>query len=200
MGRNASELLLSDEVSDAGLLTALYDCVGTALGVPVHRLLGQKVRDWVPCAAWTRPATPAEFQADIQRAVDEGYMTFKIHTSEMFDVFEQVRLAEEVAPDGFRIHFDFNHNRTLAAVLPVIAELEQHPIVAYIEDPLKYDDIDGWRKLREQTRIPLVMQGVPIPHVQMLQVNRIACPDPGPSRRAGFDPDRCCSTGWRTCT
>ena len=95
----------------------------------------------------------------------------------MFDVFEQVRLAEEVAPPGFRIHFDFNHNRTLAAVLPVIAELEQHPIVAYIEDPLKYDDIDGWRKLREQTRIPLVMQGVPIPHVQMLQVNswRIAC-------------------------
>ena len=85
-------------------------------------------------------------------------------------------------------------------MLPVIAELEQHPIVAYIEDPLKYDDIDGWRKLREQTRIPLVMQGVPIPHVQMLQVNRIACPDPGPSRRAGFDPDRCCSMGWRTCT
>ena len=118
----------------------------------------------------------------------------------MFDVFEQVRLAEEVTPPGFRIHFDFNHNRTLAAVLPVIAELEQHPIVAYIEDPLKYDDIDGWRKLREQTRIPLVMQGVPIPHVQMLQVNRIACPDPGPSRRAGFDPDRCCSMGWRTCT
>lgn len=54
-------------------------------------------------------------------------------------------------------------------MLPIVAELENHPIVAYIEDPLKYDDIDGWRKLREQTRIPLVMQGVPIPHVQMLQ-------------------------------
>ena len=64
---------------------------------------------------------------------------------------------------------DFNHNRTLGAVLPVVTELERHPIVAYIEDPLKYDDIDGWRRLREQTRIPLVMQGVPIPHVQMLQ-------------------------------
>ena len=92
-------------------------------------------------------------------------MTFKIHTSENFDVFEQVRLAEEVAPPGFRIHLDFNHSRSLAVVLPVIVGTRTAPhIVAYIEDPLKYDDIDGWRRLREQTRIPLVMQGVSIPH------------------------------------
>lgn len=105
VGRNASELLLSNEIEDVGLLTALYDLVATHLGVPVHKLLGQKVRDWVPCAAWTRPCTPAEFRSEIQRAADEGYMTFKIHTSAIFDVFEQVRMAEEVAPPGFRIHF-----------------------------------------------------------------------------------------------
>ena len=48
-------------------------------------------------------------------------------------------------------------NRSLAAVLPIVQELEKHPIVAYVEDPIVRDDIDSWRRLREQSRIPIVM-------------------------------------------
>jgi L-alanine-DL-glutamate epimerase-like enolase superfamily enzyme len=81
-----------------------------------------------------------------------------MHSSALYDVIEQTRLAEEVAPPGFKIHWDFNHNRRLAVVLPIINELEKnHPIVGYIEDPLPWTDIDGWRRLREKTRIPLIM-------------------------------------------
>ena len=73
------------------------------------------------------------------------------------DVFEQTRAAEAVAPPGFRIHYDFNSTRSLAAVLPIVRELEaNHPIVAFIEDALHWDDIEGWRQLRAQTTIPLV--------------------------------------------
>ena len=59
---------------DAGMECALYDALGKYLKVPVHALLGRKLRDSVPVAAWTTPCGPADFQADIQRAVDEGYM------------------------------------------------------------------------------------------------------------------------------
>ncbi|MBT3343279.1 MAG: hypothetical protein HN712_17075 [Gemmatimonadetes bacterium] len=143
-----------------GINTALYDLLGKALDVPVWKLIGPKRRDWVPVAAWTRPASPEHFRSEIERAAAQGYRTFKIHTCSYHDVFEQTRQAEQVAPDGFRIHYDFNHNRSLAAVLPVVAELEKnHPIVGFIEDPLVRNDIEGWRQLRQQTRLPVIMHG-----------------------------------------
>ena len=46
-----------------------------------------------------------------------------------------------MAPPGFKLHWDFNHNRTLATVLPIINELERnHPIVGFIEDPLPWTE------------------------------------------------------------
>lgn len=137
---------------------ALYDLMGKYLEVPVYKLMGQKVRDRVSTAAWTRPCPPDVFAGEIQRAVDQGYTIFKMHSDARFDVIEQTQAAEEVAPPGFKIHWDFNHNRSLATVLPIINELERnHPIVGFIEDPLPWTDVDGWRKLRARTRLPLIM-------------------------------------------
>lgn len=137
---------------------ALYDVMGKYLEVPVYKLMGQKVRDAVSTAAWTRPCPPEIFAQEIQRAVEQGYTLFKMHSDARFDVIEQTRAAAAVAPPGFRLHWDFNHNRTLATVLPIITELERHhPIVGFIEDPLPWSDIDGWRTLRQRTRLPLIM-------------------------------------------
>ncbi len=150
-----------------GLNTALYDLLGKCLEIPAWKLMGPKRRDWVQVAAWTRPASPEQFAAEIQRAAGQGYRVFKIHTCSHHDVFEQTRAAEAVAPDGFRIHYDFNHSRSLGAVLPIVAELERHhPIVGWIEDPLVRSDIEGWRALRQQTRIPIIMHGTPMGGMQ----------------------------------
>ena len=59
---------------------ALWDIQGKALGVPVHRLFGGKVRDTVPCYAngWFAPAkTPEEFGAKAQAAVATGWKGIK---------------------------------------------------------------------------------------------------------------------------
>ena len=120
--------------------------------------MGQKVRDAVPVAAWTRPCPPEVFREEVKRAVEQGYTIFKMHSDAKYDVIEQTKAAEEVAPPGFKIHWDFNHNRCQATILPIISELERnHPIVGFIEDPLPWADIDGWRTLRARTRIPLIM-------------------------------------------
>lgn len=147
--------------------TALYDLMGKCLEVPAYKLMGPKRRDWVPVAAWTRPASPEQFAAEIQRAAAQGYRVFKIHTCSYHDVFEQTKAAEAVAPEGFKIHYDFNHNRTLGAVLPVVAELERnHPIVGWIEDPIIRSDIEGWKALRAKTRIPIIMHGTALGGMQ----------------------------------
>lgn len=140
--------------------TALYDLMGRCLEVPAYKLMGPQRRTWVSVAAWTRPASPEQLAAEVQRAAAEGYRVFKIHTCAYHDVFAQTKAVEAVAPEGFRLHYDFNHNRSLGAVLPVVAELERHhPIVGWIEDPLVRTDIEGWKALRAQTRIPIIMHG-----------------------------------------
>lgn len=145
---------------NAGVVTALFDAMGKHLDLPVHALLGRKVREWVPCCAWTRPASPSDFADDIVRAVEEGYSTFKMHTASHFDVLEQIRAARAVAPPGFKLHLDFNHNRTLASVLPLLQELqeEHRDLVGFIEDPVVYEDLESWCAIRSQFTIPIVMQ------------------------------------------
>ena len=156
IGRNPFDFIHNDFNLALGM--ALYDVMGKYLDVPAYKLMGQKVRNAAATAAWTRPCPPEVFRDEIQRAAAQGYMVFKMHSSALYDVIEQTRLAAEVAPPGFKIHWDFNHNRTLGAVLPIIHELEKHyPIVGYIEDPLPWTDLDGWQRLRQQTRIPLIM-------------------------------------------
>ena len=52
---------------NAGLMGALYDAMGKHLEVPAYKLMGQKVRDRVPVAAWTRPASPDDLALEVQR-------------------------------------------------------------------------------------------------------------------------------------
>ena len=167
VGHSPFDFLNNKLALGGGLSTALYDVMGKFLEVPVHKLLGPKVRDWVPVAAWTRPAAPEDFAAEVRRAAGQGYSVFKIHTCAYHDVFEQTRQAAAAAPPGFRLHYDLNHNRSLGAVLPIVKELERDwPIVGYIEDPLLRNDIQGWSTLRRQMSLPLIMHGTPLGGVQ----------------------------------
>ena len=162
IGRDPCDFINNPTADDLG--GAFYDVVGKHLEAPAYKLMGgQKVREFVKVAAWTRPASPEHFRSEVRRAADQGYMVFKMHSCKFHDVIEQTRMAEEVAPEGFRIHWDFNAHRTLAAVLPLVKQLERdHPIVGFIEDPITRPDLDGWRLLREQTGIPIVMHVPPL--------------------------------------
>jgi L-alanine-DL-glutamate epimerase-like enolase superfamily enzyme len=140
-----------------GLMGALYDAMGKHLEVPAYQLMGQKLRDRVAVAAWTRPASPEELAAEVQRAAAEGYLRFKIHTCEYYDVLEQNHAVEQVAPPGFLMHYDFNHNRPLMDVLGLVHQLEKSPVVGLLEDPLVWNDLEGWRRLRDKTSLPLLM-------------------------------------------
>ena len=140
-----------------GLMGALYDAMGKAIEEPAYKLFGQKVRDRVPVAAWPRPAAPEDFAREIQRAAQEGYTIFKMHSAAYHDIIEQTRAAQEVAPPGFKVHWDLNHNRPATSVLRIIDELEKFPVVGFLEDPLYWYDIEGWRLIRSKTMLPILM-------------------------------------------
>ena len=154
--RSPFDFLMNNLPMNLGM--ALYDLMGKALEVPVYRLFGQKVREMVPVGAWTRPCPPDVFAAEVERAAAQGYKVFKMHSDARWDVIEQTKAAEKVAPPGFKLHWDLNHNRTIGTILPIVTEMEKnHPIVGFIEDPLIWSDIEGWRRLREKVNIPMIM-------------------------------------------
>ncbi len=92
----------------------------------------------------------------------------KMHASAYYDLFEQNGAVEEVAPPGFLMHYDLNWNRSLVSVGPVIRELERSRSVGFVEDPLRRNDLDGWRRLRREVRVPLIMHVQPLGGVQEL--------------------------------
>ena len=55
LGQSPAALMNEDSLG-AGLQMALFDVVGKILDVPVHQLLGNKVRDWTPISWWCSTA------------------------------------------------------------------------------------------------------------------------------------------------
>ena len=157
-GKNPADFLSEDSLG-AGLQMALWDVVGKALGVPVHKLLGNpKVRDWAPIAWWTTKAPPEIAAAEAADAVREGYLAHKFKARPWFDVFEAVKLVSEATPPGFKIDVDWNGLLVNAGnAIPVLTELDKNPKVAIYESPIPHDDIEGYQKIRSHIKNPLAI-------------------------------------------
>ena len=117
--RNPFDFLHNTFNSALGM--ALYDAMGKYLEVPAYRLMGQKLRDAAPVAAWTRPCPPDVVAQEVRRAADQGYRIFKMHSDPRYDVVEQTKAAQDVAPEGFRLHWDLNHCRTPGVIGPLVS-------------------------------------------------------------------------------
>ena len=141
---------------------ALYDIMGKYLGVPVWKLIGPRVRSWIPVASWTEPQPPEAMQEEVRQAARRGYHWLKFHVNETQDVVDQTEAMQKVAPPGFKVHYDFNVNSNLEVIYPVLKELERFPIAARVEDPIAIKDRDGYRILREKLRLSILIHHGPI--------------------------------------
>ena len=145
-----------------GIAPAIYDLVAQANDVPVYQLFGQLMRSWVPVAYWTVSQTPAKMADEVQHAVAQGYTWLKYHTHHFHNVIDQTRAMQEMAPPGFKIHYDMNFDNTVEHILGVAGDLCQFPIAGLIEDPLRNFDLDGYKHLRQKCPLPIVFHHLPL--------------------------------------
>jgi len=136
---------------------AMYDLMGKYLGIPAWKLLGPKVRDWAPVAAWTVSQPPDALAAEVRSVAARGYRWLKYHVDPFQNVLDQTEAMQKAAPPGFKIHYDFNANSDLVVMLPILTELEKFPIAGRFEDPLRGTDREGYRILRGKCRLPLLV-------------------------------------------
>lgn len=150
----------------AGIDQALWDIKGKALGVPVHELLGGKVRDRIRVYSWIGGDRPTETAAAAREAVQRGFSAVKMNgTAEMQYVdswdkvdlcLESVRTVREAVGPSIGIGVDFHGrvHKPMAKVL--LRELEPYKLM-FIEEPVLSENIDGFLEVMRNTSTPIAL-------------------------------------------
>ncbi|MFM8582939.1 MAG: mandelate racemase/muconate lactonizing enzyme family protein, partial [Planctomycetaceae bacterium] len=152
---------IADETS-LSLGMAMYDLMGQAAGVPVHRLFGPRQRSFVPVACWTVSTAPARMARTVEEYARRGYTWLKYHLSPFENVLDQMRAMEKVAPRGFKIHHDLTMGGTDDHLPELLEQIARFEIAGGFEDPLPERDIEGYAELRARTRLPIWYHHAPL--------------------------------------
>lgn len=145
-------------IAAAGLDMAAWDALARAAGVPLCVLLGGSlgpVKAYNSNGLWLKePAAVAEEAGQLR---DEGGFTgLKLrlgreNTAEDLATVEAVRRA---VGDDMALMVDFNQGLDLAEALDRCHRIDGLGL-AWIEEPIVYDDLDGYRKLAADLKTPI---------------------------------------------
>jgi D-galactarolactone cycloisomerase len=139
---------------------AIWDCIGRALGKPVHKLLGGAYRTEVqPYATGfyrlRNGSYPADAQEEARRHIGNGFTAMKLKIG--FGIEEDiayVRSVRDAIGPGPRLMVDANHAYNVGAARRLLKAIEPAQI-HWFEEPISPEDIDGYRELRNLTDIYL---------------------------------------------
>jgi galactonate dehydratase len=151
----------------AGVEMACWDIVGKALGQPVWRLFGGKVRDRIKAYAngWYKvERTPEEFHAAARQVVERGYRALKVdpfgagqfeldhaETVRAISLVEAVRDA--IGPD-VELLVEM-HGRFAPAAAIKLARLLEPYDPGWIEEPCPPENLKALAKIAAQVRLPV---------------------------------------------
>lgn len=152
------ELTLPPGPAYVAFESAIFDIVGKALGLPVHRLLGSACRSAVPVDFWMGRRTPEDAARRTRLAVSLGYRGLKMKSALEDPVVAQVEAIVEAGGPDFRIIIDPNQRYYRPAeALRLARDLERFPQIVALEDPVPVWNLDWYRLLRQKTTIPLAL-------------------------------------------
>jgi len=141
----------------AAVEMALWDLNGRALGVPVHRLLGGRVRDRVPLSWSLAVADPAAEVEEAMAKVAHGHRIFKVKTAArpVAEDVERVRhLREALGPD-IALRVDANQGWDRPTALRAIRAMEPYG-VDFVEQPVARWDFQGMAEIGRSVDVPIM--------------------------------------------
>ncbi|MEE3263398.1 MAG: enolase, partial [Candidatus Latescibacterota bacterium] len=157
LGEEAASLMWNDGIG-AGVQMAIFDAIGKHENVPVHQLLGNQVRDYVPLSWWNMDMPAADWARQCSDAHKAGYTSAKLKARSWQDVRGAVEAILKVVPEYF--HLDFDYNGTLDNAANAVAHLkamEAYPQVAMIESPIPQGDVAGSKQIRQRINKAVAM-------------------------------------------
>ena len=140
----------------AALEMALWDILGKSTGLPVYRLLGGAVREFVP-TKWSISGVQPERAAGIARwALEQGFKTLKVKVGidPAQDVARVRAVREAIGPD-VRLGVDANGAWAPATAVNMIRRLGEFDIY-FAEQPVPPGDFAWLADVRRQVSIPIL--------------------------------------------
>ncbi|TGV64955.1 galactonate dehydratase, partial [Mesorhizobium sp. M2D.F.Ca.ET.160.01.1.1] len=140
----------------AGIDQALWDIKGKALGVPVHELLGGKLRETIKVYSWIGGDRPAEVAAGAKDVVARGFRALKMNGTEELQIVdshdridaavERVAMVREAVGPNIGIAVDFHGrvHRPMARIL--VKELEPYRLM-FSEEPVLSENREALKEI-----------------------------------------------------
>lgn len=150
----------------AGIDQALWDIKGKALGVPVHELLGGKLRDSIKVYSWIGGDRPAEVAAGAREVVARGFLALKMNGTEELQIVdshdridaavERVAMVREAVGPNIGIAVDFHGrvHRPMARIL--VKELEPYRLM-FIEEPVLSENREALKEIAALGSTPIAL-------------------------------------------
>lgn len=154
--RLMNRVLANNQFTKAGIEIALWDILGKVAGLPVYRLLGGAVRDFVTTKFSVSGLEPAKAAAVAAWAVDQGFRTMKVKVGidPEQDVARVRAVREAVGPD-VRLGVDANGGWSPRVAIQTIRRLYDYNIY-FAEQPVADLDIAWLADVRSQVAVPVM--------------------------------------------
>jgi galactonate dehydratase len=186
----------------AGLDQALWDIHGKALGVPVHELLGGRVRDRIRVYSWIGGDRPADTARAAKEAVSRGFTAVKMNATEevqfvdshekVTHVLENVQAVRDaVGPEiGLAVDFHGRVHKPMARVL--MRELSPFGLM-FIEEPVLSEHLEAIPELAALSPAPIALGErlySRFDFKRVLQMGGVDIIQPDPSHAGGITETR----------
>ena len=127
----------------AAIDMALHDLLARRLGVPVHVLLGGKLRDAVPLSRILPIKSPDDMAANAGRLAGEGYRQLKLKLSGDTDLdVQRIAAVRAAVGEGVALTLDPNQSYNAKQMIAAFGRMERYGI-ALIEQPVPAADFAG---------------------------------------------------------
>jgi L-alanine-DL-glutamate epimerase-like enolase superfamily enzyme len=150
------EKMLERFEAKAAVEMALHDLKGRALGIPVHSLLGGRVKDVITLNAWIGTVPPAQAAHEALAWLGRGFTTAKIKIAgPAGDGIDRVAAVREAVGPRMALRVDFNESLRSDEAIDVIRRLTPFDLTL-VEQPVARHDIAALARIRRAVDIPLM--------------------------------------------
>jgi muconate cycloisomerase len=140
----------------AGLEMALWDILGKVADLPLYRLLGGAVREFVPTKYSVSGLAPARAAEIAAWAVAQGFTTMKVKVGlDPEEDVARVRAVREAVGPQVRLGVDANGGWAPRVAIGMVRRLEEFDVF-FVEQPVAPLDVAWLADVRAHARVPIM--------------------------------------------